>query len=79
MALPPIRLRLQGMGRARLGSILVVTPWLLALVGALLLGRELAQPKAGSVATPPAADSPKPEPPRHKEEIVFQPWEHVST
>ncbi len=67
------------MGLARLaGSILAVAPWLLALVGALLLSQELSPPKAGSIATPPAADSPKPEP-RHKEQIVFQPWEHVAT
>ncbi len=68
------------MGRSRLaGSILVVAPWVLALVGALLLTRELSPPKAGSQVSPPAADSPKAEPPRHKEEVVFQPWEHVST
>ncbi len=68
------------MGRARLAviSVLAVAPWLLALAGALLLTSELSPPKAGAVSTPPAADTPKSEP-RHKEEVVFQPWEHVST
>ena len=70
------------MGRARAyvagGSVWAVAPWLLALVGALLLTQELSPKDAGSLAVPPAADRPAPEP-THKEEVVFQPWEHVST
>ncbi len=67
------------MGRARIaGSIWSVGPWLLALLGALLLTGELSKENAGPLVGPPAADTPAPKP-AHKEEVVFQPWEHVAT
>jgi len=60
------------------GSVLAVAPWLLALLGALLLTQELSPPKAGTLGPSKAQEEPKP-PPSHKEEVVFQPWEHVQT
>ena len=83
MAERPGRRTLKGMGRSRLLQRaldgLAVLPWLLALLGALFLTGELSPPSRGSAvspAPPQVAPQPKPE---HKDEVVFQPWEHVST
>lgn len=63
------------------GSLWSVGPWLLALLGALLLTQELT-PATNTLFAPPVSApgvQPAPRKEEHKEEVVFQPWEHVST
>lgn len=68
---------LDEMGRRRLRDrVWAIVPWVLASLGALLLSRELAPTPRDSAVSPPAQAAPKPE---HKDEVVYEPWERVST
>jgi hypothetical protein len=54
-----------------------VLPWVLASLAALLLSRELSPPSRDSVLVPPPpATQPQKQ---EKEEVVYEPWEQVST
>jgi hypothetical protein len=67
-------------GLKLLGSVRLVRavlPWVLASFAALLLRRELAPPPRDSAVVPPPAST-EPEK-QQKEEIVYEPWEQVST
>ena len=52
-----------------------VVPWLIATALATLLGQELAPKVRGTAVTPP----PPVTEPVKKEEVVYEPWEQVST
>jgi hypothetical protein len=52
-----------------------VLPWVVASVAATLLSRELTPtPPPGTAVTPPPIGEPE-----KKEEIVYEPWDQVST
>jgi hypothetical protein len=57
--------------------IRAVLPWVLATLAALLLSRELSPPSRDSAIVPPPPSS-EPQKPQ-KEEVVYEPWEQVST
>jgi hypothetical protein len=51
-----------------------VLPWLIASLAATLLSRELTPPPPDTAVTPPPVTEPE-----KKEEVVYEPWEQVST
>jgi hypothetical protein len=54
-----------------------VLPWVLATLAALLLRHELTPPPRDSAITPPPGSG-EPEK-QEKEQVVYEPWELVST
>jgi hypothetical protein len=70
----------------------VVAPWVLAAIGVVLLGRELGPSYGDSAVSPPAqvAPDPRPQPEpvdkakektkeKNRDDLVYEPWERVST
>jgi hypothetical protein len=51
-----------------------ILPWLIASLAATLLSHELTPPASDTAVSPPASTQPE-----KKEEIVYEPWEQVST
>jgi hypothetical protein len=56
-------------------TVRAVLPWLIASLAATLLSRELTPLRPSDTAVTP----PPPVEPEKKEEVVYEPWEQVST